>query len=155
MIQQIKHGVWYFYVKDNNVIDFREFSGVLLVFSVTPFKQIKIKIKTVQQIKSRIWEMRGGTYTKTLAKIQVRGIFRIRDIRRNVLPKLIYLLLSYFYDPGMFIFRWSSNFVENVVLNENMSAKMASRVSYLVYYYCIQSPFKQFTANYHEPSLDQ
>ena len=33
--------------------------------------------------------MKGGTYTKTLAKIQVRGIFRIRDIRRNVLPKLI------------------------------------------------------------------
>ena len=28
--------------------------------------------------------MKGGTYTKTLAKIQVRGIFRIRDIRRNV-----------------------------------------------------------------------
>ena len=24
---------------------------------------------------SRIWEMKGGTYTKTLAKIQVRGIF--------------------------------------------------------------------------------
>ena len=38
---------------------------------------------------SRIWGMKGGTYTKTLAKIQVRGIFRIRDIRRNVLPKLI------------------------------------------------------------------
>ena len=37
---------------------------------------------------SRIWEMKGGTYTKTLAKIQVRGIFRIRDIRRNVLPNL-------------------------------------------------------------------
>ena len=52
-------------------------------------KQIKIKIKTVQQINSRIQEMKGGTYTKTLAKIQVRGIFRIRDIRRNVLPKLI------------------------------------------------------------------
>ena len=31
--------------------------------------------------------MKGGTYTKTLAKIQVRGMFRIRDIRRNVLPK--------------------------------------------------------------------
>ena len=44
----------------------------------------------------------------------------------------LYLLLSYFYDPGMFIFRWSSNFVEKVVLNESMSAKMASRVSYLV-----------------------
>ena len=35
----------------------------------------------------------------------------------------LYLLLSYFYDPGMFIFRWSSNFMENVVLNETMSAK--------------------------------
>ena len=49
----------------------------------------------------------------------------------------LYLLLFYFYDPGMFIFRWSSNFVEKVVLNESMSAKMAPRVSYLVYYYCI------------------
>ena len=49
----------------------------------------------------------------------------------------LYLLLSYFYDPGMFIFRWSSNFVEKVVLNESMSAKMTSRVSYLVCYYCI------------------
>ena len=48
-----------------------------------------------------------------------------------------YLLLFYFYDPGMFIFRWSSNFVEKVVLNESMAAKMTSRVSYLVYYYCI------------------
>ena len=49
----------------------------------------------------------------------------------------LYPLLSYFYDPGMFIFRRSSNFVEKVVLNESTSAKMASRVSYLVYYYCI------------------
>ena len=29
--------------------------------------------------------MKGGKYTKPLAKIQVTGIFRIRDIRRNVL----------------------------------------------------------------------
>ena len=35
-------------------------------------KQIKIKIRTVQQLKSRIWEMKGGKYTKTLAKIRVR-----------------------------------------------------------------------------------
>ena len=48
-----------------------------------------------------------------------------------------YLLLSYYYDPGMFIFCWSSNFVEKVVLNESMAAKMASRVCYLVYYNCI------------------
>ena len=41
------------------------------------------------------------------------------------------------FDPRMFIFRRSSNFVEKVVLNESMSAKMASLVSYLVYYYCV------------------
>ena len=31
----------------------------------------------------------------------------------------LYLLLSYFYDPGMFIFRWSSNFVEKVVSEDD------------------------------------
>ena len=49
----------------------------------------------------------------------------------------LYLLLSYHYDPGMFIFCWSSNFVGKGVLNESMAAKMASLVSYLVYYNCI------------------
>ena len=39
--------------------------------------------------KSGIWEIKGGKYTKTLAKIQARRIFRIPDIRRNVLPKFI------------------------------------------------------------------
>ena len=34
-------------------------------------------------------------------------------------------------------FPLSSNFVEKVVLKGSMAAKMASRVSYLVYYYCI------------------
>ena len=57
-------------------------------------KQIKIKIKTVQQVKSGIWEMKGGKYTKFLAKIQVRRIFRIRDIRRNVLPKFIEICME-------------------------------------------------------------
>ena len=38
--------------------------------------------------------MKGGTYTKTLGKIQVRGIFRIRGIRRNVLPKLIEICME-------------------------------------------------------------
>ena len=46
-------------------------------------KQIKMKIKTVQQIKSRSWEIKGGKNVKTLAKFQVRGIFRIRDIRKT------------------------------------------------------------------------
>ena len=38
--------------------------------------------------------MKGGTYTKTLAKIKVRGIFLIRDIRRNLLPKLIEICME-------------------------------------------------------------
>ena len=65
-------------------------------------KQIKIKIKTFQLIKSRIWEMKGDTYTRTLTKIQFRGIFRIRDIRRNVLPKLIEICMETpcWYSPG-------------------------------------------------------
>ena len=52
----------------------------------------------------------------------------------------LYLLLSYYYDPRMFIFCWSSNFVGKVVLNESLAAKMASLVSYLVYYLTIYSP---------------
>ena len=32
--------------------------------------------------------MKRGKYAKTLAKIQVRGKFRIRDIRRNVLTQI-------------------------------------------------------------------
>ena len=53
------------------------------------------------------------------------------------LPWFLYLLLPYYYDPDMFIFCSSSNFVEKVVLNESMAATMASRVSYLIHYYCI------------------
>ena len=45
--------------------------------------------------------------------------------------------------------------MEKVVLNESIAAKMASRVSYLVYHYCIYSDFEQITANYHETSLEQ
>ena len=38
--------------------------------------------------------MKSGKYTKFLAKIQVRGIFRIRDIQRNVLPKFIEICME-------------------------------------------------------------
>ena len=31
--------------------------------------------------------MKGGQYAKILAKLQVKGIFCLRDIQRNVLPK--------------------------------------------------------------------
>ena len=48
----------------------------------------------MRQIKSRLWEMRGANYTKTLAKIWVEGIICMRDIRGNVLPKFIELSME-------------------------------------------------------------
>ena len=61
----------------------------------------------------------------------LRGCQSLRDsfFYLEKLHWYLYLLLSYYYDPDMFIFCWSSNFVEKVVLNESMAAKMASRVS--------------------------
>ena len=34
------------------------------------------RIKTVRQFKSKIWEMKGGKYAKSLAKIQGSAIFQ-------------------------------------------------------------------------------
>ena len=68
-------------------------------------KQIQMKIKTVQQIKTRIWEIKGDTYTTTLAKIQVRGIFRKRDIRRPVFNTQTY---RDFYGDVMLVLTWMS-----------------------------------------------
>ena len=69
-------------------------SKILLVFSVTPFKidQNNNQNRLIDKVQNL--EMKVGTYTKTLAKIQVRGIFRIRDIRRNVLPKFIEICME-------------------------------------------------------------
>ena len=41
-------------------------------------------IKTIQQIKSRIKEVKEDEYSDSLAKIQVCAMFRAGDIRRNV-----------------------------------------------------------------------
>ena len=38
--------------------------------------------------------MKGSKYAKTLTKIQVRGIFLIRDIGRNVFTKLIEICME-------------------------------------------------------------
>ena len=38
--------------------------------------------------------MKGGKHTKTLGKIQVRRIFGISDIRRNVLRKFIEICMQ-------------------------------------------------------------
>ena len=46
--------------------------------------------------------MKGGKYTKAVAKIQVKGIFHIRDIRRNLLPKFYRNL----YGDAMLVPTW-------------------------------------------------
>ena len=51
-------------------------------------------IKTIQQIKSRIKEVKEDEHSNSLAKIQVCAIFRAGDIRRNVLLKFIRLCME-------------------------------------------------------------
>ena len=67
---------------------------ILLVFSVTPFKIDQNRNQNRSIDKSGIWEMKGGKYTKFLAKIQARKISRIRDIRRNVLRKFVEICME-------------------------------------------------------------
>ena len=45
-------------------------------------------------MKSRIWEMRGGKYAKTLTKIQASAIFHMWDIWKNDLPKFTDLYMK-------------------------------------------------------------
>ena len=64
-------------------------------FSV--LRHIKIKIKAVQKIKSRIWKKEVGKYAKTLTKIQdiqITASFLKRDMRRNVVPKFIEICME-------------------------------------------------------------
>ena len=51
-------------------------------------------IKTIQQIKSRIKEVKEDEHSNSVAKIQVCAIFRAGDIRRNVLLKFIRLCME-------------------------------------------------------------
>ena len=50
-------------------------------------------------------------------------------------------MLSYFYDPRMFFYRRSSNFVEKVVLEREHGGQ--DGISCLLPYYCIESEFEQ------------
>ena len=54
----------------------------------------KSKSKPFNTKKYGIWEMKGGKYTKTLAKVQSRRIFCLRDIRRNFLAKFIEICME-------------------------------------------------------------
>ena len=53
--------------------------------------------------------MKGGKYAKTLAKIQVRGLFHIRDIRRNVLFKFIEICME---TPCLVLIRMSTSMAD-------------------------------------------
>ena len=47
---------------------------------------------------------------------------------------LLYLMLPYFYDPSMFIYRFIRISWKKVCWKGSMAAEMSSRASYLVYY---------------------
>ena len=49
--------------------------------------------------------MKGGTYTKTLAKIQIRGIFCTRDIRTECFTQTYTDL----YADAMLVLTWMSS----------------------------------------------
>ena len=66
--------------------------------------------------------MKGGTYTKTLAKIQGRGIFRIRDVRRNVLPKERDL-----YGDAMLVLTWMSSNMADENQNKHLLPSFATK----------------------------
>ena len=52
------------------------------LFGLVGFHCHAKKIETDPYIKSRTRKMKGGKYVKTHAKIQVKAIFRVRDIYR-------------------------------------------------------------------------
>ena len=94
---KIRIYVWHFWIQNNSFPQFRANENGII--NVAGFQchaiqnRSKIKIKTIRQIKS-IREIKGGKYTKTLAKIWVEGIVRIRDIRGNVLARFIALCME-------------------------------------------------------------
>ena len=66
-------------------------------------------------------------------------VARPRQCTEKMSPTLYIIIVNCIDLAKLLLLRscWSSNFVEKAVLNESMAAKMISRVSYLVYYYCI------------------
>ena len=65
----------------------------MYTFSIEGF-HCHTMIKAIQQIKSRIKEVKEDEHSNCLAKIQVCEIFRAGDIRRNVLLKFITLCME-------------------------------------------------------------
>ena len=75
-----------------------EFVGLFLrarpIFYVFTVTLSNVRMQTSQYRMFRIWETKEDKYTKSLAKNQICGIIRMRDIRKNVLPKFIRLCME-------------------------------------------------------------
>ena len=63
-------------------------------FSVFTSPWSKLKIVTIQWIKSRIWDTMDDWYINNLAKNQVSAVFHSRVICRSVSPKFIELCME-------------------------------------------------------------
>ena len=59
----------------------------------------------------------------------------------------LYLMLSYFYDPSLFVFRWSSNFVEKVVLEREHGGQDGISCLLPCLLYCMESKIEQIITN--------
>ena len=79
--------------------------GIFLYSAQASFSWPRVDLaRLLRLLKSRTL---SGLYPSSLAK-SVRDSF----LYLGKLHSFLYLLLTYFFDPGKFIFRWSSNFVE-------------------------------------------
>ena len=71
-------------------------------FSVScHLKQIKIKIKTVQWFKSRIWQMKGGKYTRPSPRFGSEEYFLY-----EISEEMFYLNLQNLYGDAMLVLTW-------------------------------------------------
>ena len=75
------------------VSGWKQICNSLLPIFVAGFHCLTI-IKTIQQIKSRIKEVKDDECSNSLAKIQVCAVLRAGDIRRNVLFKCMWLCME-------------------------------------------------------------
>ena len=81
---QFMFAIWYIFACGIHFFPWCKNVSEFSVFTVAPSK---IKVQTIQERKSRIWEMKYDKYTKSLAKNQVCAVFHMQDIQKNALPK--------------------------------------------------------------------
>ena len=70
--------------------------------------------------------MKGGKYTKTLAKIWVEGVIRIPDIRGTILSKFIELFMEML--AMLELIRMSSNMADGNQLKHLLASLLQKRV---------------------------